>query len=255
MSDARKRTPQETLDAIRRMAAEDARAQADELDKIDSMNDGELERYLVAQGVDVAKVDAHARAVQEQAVAAIHALAGAREAMGPLVASAADQADDDGTFAARARRGQHPARGRVIPLRRPYALWLVAAAAAAVMLGGGAVVTRLWGTPPPVHTTPDQPYTPPPVPESPAPDARAAAAALRAQAKEACAAKQWTACLGKLDEARAKDLDGNGAADVVALRAQAEAALAADAKKPDEPKPPSPRPVDRPPVDGRPPEK
>ncbi|MGD0529662.1 MAG: hypothetical protein ABSE49_31285 [Polyangiaceae bacterium] len=67
--------------------------------------------------------------------------------------------------------------------------------------------------------------SPPPTPEAQAED-------LRSRAAEACEAKQWEACLGDLDSASRLDPDGDDAATVHALRAQATYGIAHEHDKP-----------------------
>jgi len=115
--------------------------------------------------------------------------------------------------------------------QRPVVLWL--AGVAAIVVAAGALYAAL-----------AQPQRPGPVPPAPSPSTPAplppdvpdlvAAADLRHQAAAACDAKQWTACLAELDQARADDPDGDDAPTVQALRGRATRSLA---KKPDPPLP------------------
>jgi hypothetical protein len=113
--------------------------------------------------------------------------------------------------------------------QRPVVLWL--AGVAAIVVAAGALYAALSQPPRPGPPAPS-PSTPAPLPPD-VPDL-VAAADLRHQAAAACDAKQWTACLAKLDQARATDPDGDGAPTVKALRDRATAGLA---KKPDPPLP------------------
>jgi hypothetical protein len=104
--------------------------------------------------------------------------------------------------------------------QRPVVFWLGAAAAAAV--AGGALYAALHQAPTPGPT----PLPPLPAPSTPAPLPSAvpdlvAAADLRHQAAAACDAAEWSACLEKLDRARAGDPAGDDAPAVKALRRRA----------------------------------
>jgi hypothetical protein len=100
---------------------------------------------------------------------------------------------------------------------RPVVVWL--AAAAAVAAAGGALYA--------LDSGPDRVGTPPPPPTPtrrapvPSADPLAVATELRRKAAAACDAKQWSACLAALDEARAVDPEGDGAPAVKALREKA----------------------------------
>jgi hypothetical protein len=100
---------------------------------------------------------------------------------------------------------------------RPVVAWLTAAATLAA--AGGALYALdsepdHVGSPPPLPT----PTRPAPVPSA---DPLAVATELRRKAAAACDAKQWSACLAALDEARAVDPEGDGAPAVKALREKA----------------------------------
>ena len=173
----------------------------DEIERAASVSVADAEAELKAAGVDVAAerakagafLDAHARGSGASSSTS-------REAAAP--------------------RAVEPTRRK-----RPRAavVWLAAAATFAV--AGGALYETLHPSPEPVGSPP--PPTPPrPEPVVPSADPLAAAAELRRKAAAACDAKQWSACLAALDEARALDPDGDGASTVKSLREKATAGSA-----------------------------
>ena len=115
--------------------------------------------------------------------------------------------------------------------QRPVVLWI--AAAATVVVAAGALYAAL-SQPPRSGPVPPAPSPSTPAPLPPAVPDLVAAVDLRHQARAACDAKQWTACLAKLDQARAADPDRDDAPTAKALRDRATAGLA---KKPDPPLP------------------
>jgi hypothetical protein len=103
---------------------------------------------------------------------------------------------------------------KVVPLRKPFAIWLAAAAVAALAITGGAVVAGLFHHEPP--KAPEQPV--PTIPEPPPENRVATAADLREKARASCAAEDWRACFVQLEAAKDRDPDGDRAPDIQKLR-------------------------------------
>ncbi len=164
----------------------------DEIDRAASVSVAEAEAELTAAGFDVAAERAKA-----------------------------------GAFAGALGSGGSSSTSKEAALRAPEAtrrkgprtvVWLAAAATLAV--AGGALYATLHPSHVPVaHPAPPTPSSHAPV--VPSADDLAVAAELRRKAAAACDAKQWSACLAELDEARAVDPDGDDASTVKRLREKA----------------------------------
>jgi hypothetical protein len=180
-------------EALRR-AAEDAEAEA-AMDRVLAMSDEQVEKELVAQGFDLEKVrgDAAAMAATLEARAAREAAdappGGGEEHVAPVVELSFYR------------------RNRVL-LIAVAALALAGAGVAALALHGDIPILRPENTyPRPRERTPEQ----------------IKAAALRAQAREACVMRDATTCRAKLDEAKELDAEGETVRDVVETRRMLEA--------------------------------
>ncbi len=168
----------------------------DEIDRAASVSVAEAEAELKAAGFDVAAERAKAGAFVDSL------------GSGAPSSTAKEPAPRAGVVG-EGRRRKGP---------RAAVVWLAAAATFAV--AGGALYATLRRSPVPVA------HPPPPTPSSPAPgvpsaDDLAVAAELRRKAAAACEAKQWSACLAELDDARAVDPDGDDASAVKSLREKA----------------------------------
>lgn len=168
----------------------------DEIDRAASVSVAEAEAELKAAGFDVA-------AERAKAGAFVDSLGSGAPS------SAAKEPAPRAGVVGEGRRRKGP---------RAAVVWLAAAATFAV--AGGALYATLHRSPVPVA------HPPPPTPSSPAPvvpsaDDLAVAAELRRKAAAACEAKQWSACLAELDDARAVDPDGDDASAVKSLREKA----------------------------------
>ena len=103
--------------------------------------------------------------------------------------------------------GAEPVRLEPVAARRPKRSRVAVVVPIAIALAAGAaVVVKSALAPPPVAA--HRPADPPAV----------RAAALRQEARDACAARSLPACLDKLNEARALDPSGDQAPEVQALR-------------------------------------
>jgi hypothetical protein len=169
---------------------------------VDEAGEEEIDR---AATVSVAQAEAELEAAGFD-VAAERAKAGAFvESLRSEVSNSAPTEAPRGVAAMR-RKGPHPA-----------VVWLAAAATFVVVVGALYTAFR---SPEPVS------HAPPPAPSGSAPivptaDDLAVAADLRRKAAAACDAKQWSACLAELDDARAVDPGGDDVAAVKGLREKA----------------------------------
>jgi hypothetical protein len=217
-----KRTPENIWRQIVDEAGED------EIERAANVSVEEAERELAAAGFDVAAERAKAGAFLDRLESGGP---GERETETPDEDDRASQSGEQLRVPAQAVAAVE----QVAPLssiapgrrrrRRPVVLWV--AAAATVTVGAAALVTALQPAPEP-HAPPAptaSPSTPGPSPSVvPSPTAAPdliAAADLRGRAAAACEAAQWSACLARLDQARALDPAGDGAPSVQAIRAQA----------------------------------
>jgi hypothetical protein len=184
----RKRSAQETLDALERQAAED------EMDRICALTDADLDAELAAEGFDPAAERAEGARMAER-------LASDALASGGVAP---------------------PEVARVVPIARPrrpaLAVWLVAAAFA-VLVGlvgvtqRAAIATWLKGKPEPVEPIlPDDEKAPPPTPHE-------LAERMRDEAELACADALWGTCSYRLDDAKKLDPAGEDGDRVKRLRA------------------------------------
>lgn len=192
----RKRTAEETLEALERQAAED------EMDRILALGDAELDAELAAEGFDPAEERAEGARFGEQ-------LAG--EA---LAAEGAAVAVEGGAEAG-------PKVAQVVPITRPrrsaFVVWLVAAAFAALvgLVGvtqGAAIATWFKGKPEPVEPIlPDNEKAAPPTPHE-------LAEKMRDEAEKGCANREWGTCTDRLNDAKKLDPAGESEDRVKRLR-------------------------------------
>jgi hypothetical protein len=194
-----KRTPEEILTAIEDSAFDE------ELERVTAMTPEQRRAELEGAGFDVEELHVEADAWADRMNQKPD------DAPSPEVPVLAVAAVAQAAVRHAAERDR---RRRPVPL----VAWLAAAATATVV--GGALYATLHRTPgPAIGPVPPEPTTPAPLPSA-VPDL-VAAVELRRLAAVACNAQQWSACLARLDEARAVDPDGDGATPVKTLRDRA----------------------------------
>jgi len=177
----------------------------EDLERLDQASDEEVERQMLAAGIDPQRVPT------------------AEE----LIARATERARK------RRQQGNGPAQVAALPVRprrREWVVWLVAAAVGAVVVTLAVERREIdaWWHRGPAPIGPDlQRPQPPPTPEE-------RAARLRDEAFGACGGGLWALCERKLDEAR--QLDPGGESD---LRVQGARKAVHDGLNPDEGKKPA----------------
>ena len=188
-----KPTPEEVLQGI-----EDSEVD-EEVDRVLAMTPEQRQKELEAAGFDMAELHAKADAVY------------AKMQRAPVEAKRMELEAE-----ARGRSLRPKARSR------PVVLWVAAAATVAV---GGALVYAMLARPsrePEIRPLPAaSTATAPPVPSEDLVDN----VYLRRQAFAACAAKRWTECLARLDEAKQVDPAGDALPEVQLERQKAERAI------------------------------
>jgi hypothetical protein len=208
-------------------ALEDRWADDDEADRIAALSPEELEREMATLGVDVEAQREKGRAfAAEVKRAGLAKAADAAERSSDVPAPPGDAGSDGAAPAV--PQTTHDAhapddKARAIRLRRFGPVWLLAAAIVLVSLGVAAIAGVFDQHEPEPGPRPDQPYEPPTAPPPP-PESRAAAATrLVAEARGACAKKEWAVCSARLDEARERDPAVASDPEFAKLRAQLEA--------------------------------
>jgi hypothetical protein len=207
MSEQKKPTPEELLDALTGEEPDD------EAERIASLSDVDLDRELASQGFDPAEVRATGKALAAKVVQTRKASGG-----------------EDSRHVVPAPPRNEPRRLR--PRRVAWRVALLAAAVLAILaMGGAGLVTLFHRGEEPIR--PDifdaPPFRPEPPPEK-------LAAQLRDEASAACDARLWARCEAKLDEASRLDPAGESDPRVQQLR-ERERAGQADAGPPKDTKP------------------
>jgi hypothetical protein len=210
-------SPELTMRAILEESAKDT------IEHVTSLEGEALDAELRARGVEPEQAERRAEAALAAALAAVEEREEGEEG--------ADASASAGAIPVAAASSSN-----VVPMRRPVAKaarpaarrWFVmgplaAAAAFAAVVGAmnaGAIATALRGGPEAIGPDPNV-LPPPPPPTAPAPPPPVnAAVALRHDALAACAKKDWTTCVVKLNRAQDIDPQGEELPEVIAARRQ-----------------------------------
>ena len=211
-----KRTPAQIWKELEKEAREE-----EEIEKIASLSDAELDAELAAGGFDVAKERAEARAVREDLERRVAARKKAAETEPEKEAP---------------RPKTRPRLPEPEPRRLPPVVWFAAATIAAAAAGGLVYALTHPSAPPPVPSPPAPSSAPAPV----IPSQRLIAASdMRRRAFAECEASRWAECIARFDDARMMDPAGDRAPEVQAAREKASIELERkEPKLPGRPGPP-----------------